>query len=32
MMVDGVLRIVSEEGLVSDIGRACMMEIKYKAR
>ena len=29
-IVDLMLRIVYEEGLLSDIGRACLMEIGYK--
>ena len=31
-IVDGLLRIVYEESLVSDIGRACLMEVGYKSR
>ena len=31
-IVDWMLRIVYEESLVSDIGRAYMMEIGYKSR
>ena len=27
-----MLRIVYEENLVSDIGRACLMEVGYKSR
>ena len=30
--VDWLLRIVYEESLVSDIGRACLMEVGYKSR
>ena len=30
--VDWRLKIVYEERLVSDIGRACLMEIGYKSR
>ena len=29
---DHSLRIVYAEGLVSDIGRACLMEVGYKSR
>ena len=31
-MVDWMLMIVYEESLVSDIGRACRMEVGYKPR
>ena len=31
-IVDWLLRIVYEESLVSDIGRACLMEVGYKSR
>ena len=31
-IVDWMLRIVYEESLVSDIGRACLMEVRYKPR
>ena len=31
-IVDWLLRIVYEESLVSDIGRACPMEVGYKSR
>ena len=31
-IVDWMLRIVYEESLVSDIGRACLMEVGYKYR
>ena len=31
-IVDWLLRIVSEESLVSEIGRACLMEVGYKSR
>ena len=31
-IVDWLLRIVYEERLVSDIGRACLMEVGYKSR
>ena len=31
-IVDWLLRIVYEESLLSDIGRACLMEIGYKSR
>ena len=31
-IVDWLLRIVYEENLVSDIGRACLMEVGYKSR
>ena len=31
-IVDWLLRIVYEETLVSDIGRACLMEVRYKSR
>ena len=31
-IVDWMLRIVYEERLVSDIGRACLMEVGYKSR
>ena len=31
-IVDWMLRIVYEESLVSDIGRACLMEAGYKSR
>ena len=31
-IVDWMLRIVYEESLVSDIGRACLMELGYKSR
>ena len=30
--VDCLLRIVYEESLISDIGRACLMEVGYKYR
>ena len=30
--MDWLLRIVYEESLVSDIGRACLMEVGYKSR
>ena len=30
--VDWILRIVYEQSLVSDIGRACLMEVGYKSR
>ena len=30
VMVDWLLRIVYEESMVSDIGRACLIEIGYK--
>ena len=30
--VDWMLRIVYEESMVSDIGRACLMEVGYKSR
>ena len=32
MYCDWLLRIVYEESLVSDIGKACVMEVGYKAR
>ena len=31
-MVEWLLRIVYEESMVSNIGRACLMEIGYKSR
>ena len=31
-MVDWLLRIEYEESLVSDIGRACLVDIGYKSR
>ena len=31
-IVDWLLRIVYEESLVSDIGRACLMEVGYRSR
>ena len=31
-IVDWLLRIVYEESLVSDMGRACLMEVGYKSR
>ena len=31
-IVDWLLRIVYEENLLSDIGRACLMEVGYKSR
>ena len=31
-MVDWLLRIVYEESMISDIGRACLMEIVYKSK
>ena len=31
-MVDWLLRIVYDESMVLDIGRACMMKIGYKSR
>ena len=31
-IVDWLLRIVYEESLVSDIGRACLMDVGYKFR
>ena len=31
-MVNWLLRIVYEESMISDIGRACLMEIGYKSR
>ena len=31
-IVDWLLRIMYEESLVSDIGRACLMEVGYKSR
>ena len=31
-ILDWLLRIVYEESLVSDIGRACLMEVGYKSR
>ena len=31
-IVDWLLRIVYEESLVSDIGRACLMDVGYKSR
>ena len=30
-LVDWLLRIVYEESLVSDIGRACLMEVGYNS-
>ena len=31
-IVDWLLKIVYEESLVSDIGRACLMKVGYKSR
>ena len=31
-IVDWLLRKMYEENLVSDIGRACLMEVGYKSR
>ena len=31
-MVDWLLRIVYEESMTSDIGKACLIEIGYKSR
>ena len=31
-IVDWLLRTIYEESLVSDIGRACLMEVGYKSR
>ena len=31
-MVDWLLRIVPEENIVLDVGRACLMEVGYKSR